>query len=286
MEVETPLAYPTPATDPHLDCFQLVGPADERCFSYLQSSPEFAMKRLLAAGSGPIYQICKAFRYGEAGRFHHQEFSMLEWYRPGFSYHRLMDEVAALVQLVLPMRLDFRRISYRELFLQHLAIDPFTASDQALDAILQERGIELQIKNRALDRDSALDLLLSQSILPMEAEATGLFLFDFPASQASLAHIRVGECPVAERFELYVGGLELANGFHELVDAQEQRRRFEADNLKRDATGKQRQPIDWNLLAALSQGLPDCSGVALGLDRLLMIAAGAKHISEVLNFPD
>lgn len=287
LEVETPLAYPAPASDPHLDCFRLAAPdgAELLPARYLQSSPEYAMKRLLAAGSGPIYQICKAFRHGESGRFHHHEFTMLEWYRPGFGYQRLMDEVAELVRAVLPFAVVYQRCSYRQLFLERLGLDAATATDQQLLGSLEQGGVGLAADSGEWQRDALLDLLLSQVILSAAPLAEGLFLYDFPPSQAALARIREDQPPVAERFELYLGDVELANGFHELADAEEQRRRFQADQRKREAMGKSAPPLDHPLLAALRHGLPDCSGVALGLDRLLMIAGGATHIRQVLNFP-
>lgn len=287
LEVETPIlsaaANPDPAIEPlHLDA-ALTGDGPRR--RYLQTSPEFPMKRLLAAGSGPIYQVCKVFRLDERGRRHHPEFTMLEWYRPGFSLDELMDEVALLLRRLAPTDpLPVSRISYRDLFYDGLGVDPWRTSPAALRAVAEARGIagagELD-----LDRDGWLDLLLCCCLEP-ELGCAGLtFVYDYPPSQAALARVMPGERPVARRFELYWRGLELANGFDELADAAEQRRRFRQDLAVRAARGQDAMPADEHLLAALAYGLPACAGVALGLDRLLMCVLGADHIDAVLAFP-
>ncbi len=282
LEVDTPLLSAAASTDPYLDSFKThyQGPGAARgrdC--YLPTSPEFAMKRLLAAGSGPIYQICKSFRNGESGRQHNPEFTMLEWYRPDFSHHDLMDEVQALVEAVLG-NINIQRISYRELFLQHVAIDPFATDIAALRNCLVSHDVVLTGFEGTLD--DWLSLVVTHVIEP-QLDAT--FVYDFPASQAMLARVRNDSPPVAERFELYVKGMELANGFHELSDASEQQRRFRADLSVRRAQGLPNAPMDDALLVALEYGLPDCAGVALGVDRLIMLALGVASIDEVIAFP-
>lgn len=287
LEVETPACSFHAGTDPSLASFHLdyTGPGAQGRALYLHTSPEFPMKRLLAAGSGPIYQICKVFRNGERGRLHNPEFSLLEWYRPGFDHHHLMDEVAELVNAVLPEPRPVERFTYGALFRLHLAIDPHLASVDELKACAQSQGISGVADLDLPGRDAWLDLLLIHCIEPELGRGSLCFVYDYPASQASLARVRPGEPPVAERFELYMEGVELANGFHELADAAEQRWRFEQDLARRRVEGLPEVPMDEGLLAALEAGLPDCSGVALGIDRLLMLIAGAKRLDEVLAFP-
>jgi lysyl-tRNA synthetase class 2 len=287
MEVDTPACSAFATTDPALDSMVTrfgETDADSGQMLYLHTSPEFPMKRLLAAGSGPIYQICKVFRNGESGRFHNPEFTLLEWYRPGFDHQQLMDEVAALVEFLLQRSLPVVHFSYRSLFQQFLAIDP----QHAKMADLRDRAITLGVGGAESldlpDADAWRDLLLTHVIEPQLPRGL-CFVFDFPETQASLARIRRGRHPVAERFELYLDGMEIANGFHELADAGEQRGRFENDLKRRRQIGKPRVPMDQRLLSALAAGLPDCAGVALGVDRLVMAASGAGHINEVIAFP-
>ncbi|MEX1199002.1 MAG: EF-P lysine aminoacylase EpmA [Pseudohongiellaceae bacterium] len=282
LEVDTPLLATTTATDPHLHSLSL--DVDGRRH-YLQTSPEFSMKRLLAAGSGPVYQLGKVFRADESGRLHNREFTLLEWYRPGLNEYGLMDEVEALVMATLaPAGMDaaVRRITYRSLFREQLGLDPLSAP---VDALQRLAGGRLDTGGLDLDRDGWLQLLFSHLIEPA---LDGLvFVEQFPASQAALAQLTTdaeGDM-VARRFELYVNGVELANGYHELGDCDEQRRRFEQDNATRHRSGSDAVPVDERLLAALEHGLPDCAGVALGVDRLLMLRCGARHIDEVLPFP-
>ena len=246
---------------------------------WLQTSPEYAMKRLLAAGSGPIYQVCKAFRAGEAGGRHNPEFTLLEWYRPGFSLAELIEEVADLARAVLGNTLH-RVVTYRELFRQYLGIDPFLVDAEELEGFARAR---LDYSGGAETRDTWLDLLLTHLVEP---QLEGLvFVHDYPASQAALARLREKDgVTVAERFELYVDGLELANGYFELIDPAEQRARFEADNRTLASRGEPARPIDEQLLAAMEAGLPSCAGVALGLDRLLMKKLGAERVQDVLSF--
>jgi lysyl-tRNA synthetase class 2 len=291
LEVETPMLSVAAITDPNLASFSTVyagpGPRHGRTL-YLHTSPEFPMKRLLAAGSGCIYQIARVFRDGEAGRRHNPEFTLLEWYRVGFDHHRLMDEVAELVMELLARRLPLaepERLSYREAFQYHLDLDPHRATVAELAARAERHQVPIPPGMPADRTDPWLDLLLTHRIEPHLGPGRLTFLYDYPASQAALARLRPGEPPVGERFELYLNGVELANGFHELGDAGEQRRRFEQENAVRRALGLPPMPVDENLLAALEAGLPDCAGVALGVDRLVMLAAGKPSIQDVIAFP-
>ncbi len=281
LEVETPYASVHGVTDPAIDSCRLRADCGGR---YLHTSPEFPMKRLLSAGSGAIYQVCRVFRAGERGRWHNPEFSLLEWYRPGFEHHRLMDDVASLLRQVLDNDLAEIRLSYAELFEAHIGIDPHAATSDLLRQKALDLGLADASRLQLPDRDAWLDLLLTHSIEPHMPRDRMLFIYDYPVSQAALARVRPGEPPVAERFELYLGGMELANGFYELADAGEQRTRFEVELAERESQGKPLIPMDEHLLDALQAGLPDCAGVALGLDRLLMRLCGAGHIGHVLAF--
>lgn len=284
MEVEVPLLARATVTDPHIDSIQ-AQQAGETLF--LQTSPEFFMKRLLCAGSGAIYSLGKAFRNGEAGGRHNPEFTMLEWYQPGFDDHRLMDEVTAFLQQLLPERLAdssaVERISYRSLFQRHLSIDPHNATLEELK-ILARQHCELDWQDDS--RDVWLDLLMTHVIEPKLGQGLVL-VYDYPESQAALARVLEDETgqSVARRFEAYVGGMELANGYWELTDADEQAQRFDADWRQREAMGIERYPQDRHLLNALAAGMPNTSGVALGVDRLLMLVAGCSSIEDVLSFP-
>ncbi|MBS0376508.1 MAG: EF-P lysine aminoacylase GenX [Proteobacteria bacterium] len=282
LEVETPVLAQGAATDVHLASLstRLAGrPAPY----YLQTSPEYAMKRLLAAGSGDIYQICKVFRDEEAGPRHNPEFTMLEWYRLGFDQHALMDEVAALLGELLGPRLaaTAERLSYREALGRPLGLDPYTAPLAELAALAARHGAQGDL---GPDRDTYLDFLMAVVVGPTLGRGRLTFVHDFPASQAALARLLPGEPPVAARFEAYAQGLELCNGFHELADPAEQRRRFEQDLAIRRARGLPLPPLDERLLAALAAGLPPCAGVAVGLDRVLMVALGCGSLAEVLTF--
>lgn len=283
LEVDTPLLSHATVTDLHLQSFSTKYILDNRQEEtlYLQTSPEFAMKRLLAAGSGPIYQICKSFRnVGEAGRFHNPEFTMLEWYRPGFNHHNLMDETDELLNAVLNSK-PAKRFTYEELFNKYLDINPHQASIVELKQCAIKFGLDIQ--NEDLNNhDDWLMLLMSHVIEPnLGKNNQPTFVYDFPASQAALARIN-GH--IAERFEVYINGIELANGFHELSDAKEQRQRFENDLIKRTTANYPLVPIDENLLAALANGFPNCAGIAVGIDRLIMAAAKAKTIAEIVSF--
>ena len=277
LEVETPLLAAAGVTDPQIDGIPATVPGLGR--RWLQTSPEYAMKRLLAAGCGSIYQLGRAFRAGELGRFHNPEFTLLEWYRPGLDAGALMDEVAALVAEVLgPAPVE--RLEYREAFRRHAGLDPFTASLAELQQAASAAG-----PVQGLDRDRVLDLLMGVEVAPRLGRGVRTFITGYPASQAALARLRPDDPATAERFELFVEGLELANGFRELTDPHEQARRFREDRRRRRAAGRPAPAADRRLLAALEAGLPDCSGVALGVDRLVMLACGADHIQEVLAFP-
>lgn len=285
MEVETPILSTAAITDPHLHSFttRFIGPGhSEGLPLYLHTSPEFPMKRLLAAGSGPIYQLCKVFRQGEAGSRHNPEFTMLEWYRPGFDHHALMDEVEALVSPLLGLVERAEKVSYREAFIRHLQLDPLEATLEELQQCAAANGLS-GFESEA-DRDLLLELLLSHRIEPELGKNRLCFLYDYPASQAALAQLNPDDSRVAERFELYYRGVELANGFHELADVVEQRQRFEAEREVRRAQGLESVPMDERLLAALEAGLPACAGVALGIDRLVMLAVGAESLDEVMAF--
>ncbi|HET8700961.1 MAG TPA: EF-P lysine aminoacylase EpmA, partial [Nitrococcus sp.] len=250
---------------------------------WLQTSPEQAMKRLLAAGVGSIYQITHAFRAGERGRLHNPEFTLLEWYRLGWDHYALMDEVAALIRHLFG-DCAVERLTYAEAFCIHLDVDPLEAPRQVLEARASELGLSFAAL-AAFSRDALLDLLLSHQVAPALGHGRLTFVYDFPASQAALARLRPDDPRVAERFELFSDGIELANGYHELTDAAEQRRRFDRERTARTRLGLAPVDVDSRLLSALEAGLPACAGVALGLDRLIMRACGASHIDEVIAFP-
>ena len=279
LEVDTPLLLSSTNTDPQVEPLAV---SLEQRIAYLQTSPEFAMKRLLAAGSGSIFQICHAFRQGEAGRRHHPEFSLLEWYRVGYDYRRLMDEMELLITTLNLKQCRFDRITYHDLFARHLNVDLEAIDLDSLRRLCDERVAGSNSGD--LDFDQCLDLLLGMAIAPsLEGYQ---FVYDYPVSQAALARRKTGDARVAERFELFYDGLELANGFSELVDADEQRTRFEQDNALRRRRQLPQYELDENLLAALAAGLPECAGVALGLDRLLMVLLDLDSIEQVLTFTD
>lgn len=287
LEVETPLLAGSFGTEPSIEPLQseFVGPGFADGYSlYLQSSPEFAMKRLLSAGSGAIYQICKAFRNGEAGRRHNPEFTLLEWYRPGLSAIELMAEIVDLVRLLLATEsLPVIVIRYADLFEDVLGLDVFTSDAEDLQIYARENNL-LGADAMSLDKDGWLDLLMSSLIEPTLGLDALCFVTDYPASQASLARLNVTDPRTAARFELFYQGLELANGFEELSDADEQAERFEHENCARRSNGQQAMPVDQALLGALQSGLPACSGVALGIDRLLMCLLNVDDIDHVINF--
>jgi lysyl-tRNA synthetase class 2 len=287
LEVQTPLLSTAAASEPQIESITaqpLQGPP-----RYLQTSPEYPMKRLLAAGIGDCYQICPVFRDGESGRQHNPEFTMIEWYRVGFGVAELQRDVDRMLRATLgELRVlaPARDVTYREAIAGTSGLDCATASPRAIEAVLRDRGIA-PIFTTEQDRDTWLDLLMATVVGPGLERGVPVFVRDYPASQAALARVRDdGDgWPVAERFELYLDGIELANGFHELGDALEQRRRFSQDLEKRRQRGQHLAPLDRRFLAALAAGLPDCAGVALGFDRLVMAALGLPSISEAMAFP-
>ncbi|MBE4620480.1 elongation factor P--(R)-beta-lysine ligase [Vibrio navarrensis] len=286
LEVDTPAMSHATVTDVHLHTFQtqFVGPGYAQGSPlFLMTSPEFHMKRLLAAGSGCIYQLGKAFRNEENGRYHNPEFTMLEWYRVGFDHHQLMDEMDDLLQLVLQCGAA-ERMTYQQAFSTVLGVCPLEGTMAELKSVAARLGLS-DIAEAEEDRDTLLQLLFSIGVEGKIGQQVPAFVYDFPASQAALAKINPNDPRVADRFEVYFKGIELANGFHELDNAQEQLRRFEQDNHKRVEMGLVEQPIDYHLIAALQSGLPECAGVALGVDRLIMLALGCDHIDQVTAFP-
>lgn len=274
LEVETPILSRHTVTDRFIESFSVKTASQTY---YLQTSPEYAMKRLLCAGSGSIFQMSKAFRNDECGQQHNPEFTLLEWYRPGFTHHDLMDEMDDLLMMLLKTG-EAERITYQKLFQKHCGIDPLHCEDDA---------IKQQLKNvdtHVLDRDTALQLLFSQNIEPALGIEIPTFVYDFPASQAALAKISKDNPLVAERFEVFIHGMEIANGFYELTDAKEQQQRFESDQQHRKANQQSIPDIDKRFIAALEAGLPDCAGVALGIDRLMMCVKKTKNIQDVMAF--
>ena len=303
-EVQTPVLSHAGNTDPSIETFvtqQNEHSQNPSQPSFLNTSPEFAMKRLLAAGSGSIYQIAPVFRQGEQSKKHNPEFTLLEWYRLNFDHHALMGEVNLLIRFMAKDFLTLERshfYTYQDAMIKFAEVDPFQASNGELKAATEKAGIDvvgmddgsietshLETSSLESSRDSWLDLLMCQVVeknLPLNCP---VFIYDYPASQAALAKIRKGSPDVAERFELYINGMELANGFHELSDADEQAARFKNEQLIRKERELPGVSADYQLIAALKHGLPDCAGVAIGLDRLLMVLTGAEHINEVLTFP-
>lgn len=287
LEVETPLLSQFATTDPHLESLQSRF-REQVC--YLNTSPEYAMKRLLASSKRAIYQICKAFRDDELGVTHNPEFTMLEWYQPGYDGVQLMDELAELVAVLFTgseIKPKFVSRSYQQVFEETIGLNPHEASAAKCHSLSIENNIE--IPQGLTDDDDVndwLDWLLTQKILPSLARDRFTFIYDYPATQSALAKIGTNaqQMPVAKRFELFFGEMELANGFHELTDAEEQLSRFQLENEIRQQNGLDVVEIDANLIAALASGLPECAGVAVGLDRLLMVKAACTHIEQVLTF--
>jgi lysyl-tRNA synthetase class 2 len=285
MEVETPVLGRSTAIDPHLSSFVTRDDAESW---YLQTSPEFHMKRLLAADVNSIYQVCKSFRQGETGSLHNPEFSILEWYRVGFDHHELMNEVEELVAGILSLP-GFARVSYRRLFEDFFKVNPHQASLSELRKLVTEyvaiTPSQLEFACESMATSFCLDLLMSEKLEPSLTEPT--FVFDYPISQAALSasELSVQGDRVAQRFELYIQKMEIANGYFELCDAEELRNRFSADNVSRHLEDLPAIPPDVNLLSAMAHGLPECAGVALGIDRLLMLVTGVESIREVLAFP-
>jgi len=284
IEVETPNLSQHTVTDVHLDAFesQYQFPLGKKPL-YLQTSPEYAMKRLLASGYGAIYQITKAYRDEAYGRHHNPEFTMLEWYRPNFDHLQLMDEVEALLTLVLKTE-KAEKFTYQQVFLIHTNIDPLETDKATLKDFLNSHDISDDWLMSTDCIDTLLQFIFSQFVETKIGKTTPCFVYDFPISQASLAVQSETDPRVAHRFECYYKGIELVNGFNELTDAKIQESRFEVDNIQRLALAKHEKPLDTLLLAALSSGMPQCSGVALGVDRLVMLALDIDDITNVLSF--
>ncbi|GJH42052.1 elongation factor P--(R)-beta-lysine ligase [Pasteurella canis] len=283
LEVETPILSEFGVTDVHLSTFdtEFNSPfAEQSKKLWLSTSPEYHMKRLLAAGSGPIFQLCHVFRNEESGRHHNPEFTMLEWYRPHFDMYRLINEVDDLLQQILDCP-PTEGLSYQFVFQEYVGLDPLSVDREELIAKAKEYNL---LSAEEEDRDTLLQFLFSTIVEPNIGKEHPIAVYHFPATQAALAQISSEDHRVAERFEFYYQGLELANGFHELTDVNEQLRRFEQDNVQRQKIGLPQRAIDKRLLAALQAGVPNCSGVALGVDRLLMIALQAQTIKDVIAF--
>ncbi len=281
LEVDTPLLARTTVSDVYIESVSAeIRIGELKALRYLQTSPEYFMKRLLASGSGSIYQICKAFRQEETGSRHNSEFTLLEWYRVSYTMEELMTELEELVRAVLACG-DIPRFSYREVFQQHIQIDPH---DISLNELRRLAGVEIDLNSENLGKTDYLQLLLSNRIEPVLPEFC--FIYNYPVEQAALSTLQEDEfgVRVAKRFELFGGGMELANGYLELGDAVQQRSRFESDNKQRQVQRLVQHSLDENLIAALESGLPPCSGVALGVDRLVMLLANIRHISEAISF--
>ncbi|UOA09198.1 EF-P lysine aminoacylase EpmA [Methylobacter sp. S3L5C] len=289
LEVETPLLGNSCGTDPQLDFFTTdfcLAPLQQALF--LQTSPEFAMKRLLAAGSGSIYQIGKAFRNGESGRFHNPEFTMLEWYQVGFTLPQLMDEIAELLAVLFAGRKVLsptQRFSYQEAFQIYTGLNSLEFSYQDYCAYARCNDLPEAVDICGIDHGLWLDFIFSHQVQPNLGENAVCMVYDYPSCQSSLA--RVNECnpQVTDRVEIFINGIELGNGYYELIDSQEQSRRFDEEIVVREQRKRPVTVKDKHLVAALEAGLPECSGMAIGLDRLLMLMTNSTTINEVLNFP-
>ena len=290
MEVETPMLSRSATVDVYIDSFATefspIGHGTSQ-LCYLHTSPEFSMKRLLSAGSGDIYSLGRVFRNGESGGRHNPEFTMLEWYRIGMDDRRLMDDVAGLLSSVSNFK-EVRRCSYGELFEEYLGLNPYTATDEELSQVVKD---QVDAKLQGLERSDCLDLLFSKFVEPNLGSSTtevleGYFVYDYPVTMSALARLSTNSDghPVASRFELFVNGVELANGYHELLDAEEQKKRFEEEQRMRQERGYDIYPYDKNMVDALAHGMPDCAGVAMGIDRLLMLMLGTGNIGDVLAF--
>lgn len=282
VEIETPVLSHGSSIDCHIDVFtsEFAASPSKRETLYLRTSPEFHMKRLLAAGYGDLYQIAKVFRNAEHGAIHNPEFTMLEWYRRGMDMAGLIDETAALLSLVLGDKKVVRK-KYADLFLEATDIDPLTATADAVAAHCAARNVAPPRFDTLTD---ALQFAMATIVEPSLPAGAMVFVSHFPAEQAVLAALDTDDPRTAKRFEAYVAGVELVNAFEELVDARETARRQAEENEKRRALGKSVLPMDRNFIAALAEGLPPCSGAALGLDRLIMLALGKKNVAEVLPF--
>ena len=288
LEVETPILGNAIGTDPQLAFFETeYAQSPLRRTLFLQTSPEFAMKRLLAAGSGSIYQICKAFRQGESGRFHNPEFTMLEWYRVGFDLAQLMDEVDELISLLFKKHglIATQRVSYQTIFQKHTGLNPLQFCHQDYSRFAVDGGWPEAINICGQDPVLWLDFLFSHAVQPRLGEQGLVMVYGYPACQSSLARINEQNPAITDRVELFLNGVELGNGYYELTDAREQNARFDREISFRLTRGLPAPTKDEHLIAALSSGLPPCSGIAIGLDRLLMLLSDGKTIADVLSFP-
>lgn len=279
MEVDTPALNSSATVDRHIESFHV----DEN--RWLHTSAEFAMKRLLAAGSGPIYQLCHVYRRGECGRHHLPEFTMLEWYEPGIDHLQLMDDVEALMGAVGVFPRPFQRTTYGDAFAHYLGINPFRTTLAAVRSRLHDAGVRVAHSDRGVDDlDYWLDLAMGIVVAPRLGGSVPCFVYDYPVSQCAQARVTDGRTPVARRFELFWRGVELANGYHELDDAAEYRRRFLEELRLRRQAGQILPPMDRDLLAAIDHGLPDVAGVALGVDRLLMLMLDLPTVADAVSF--
>jgi elongation factor P--(R)-beta-lysine ligase len=278
IEVDTPILSHYGISDLYIQSMSTVRATEKDVQLYLHSSPEFCMKRLLAAGSGPIYQIAHVFRDEESGKRHSTEFTMLEWYRIGIDYHQLMQEVGELLNAIGLETPD--KMTYAESFLKTVQLDPHTADTKQLQEISKEHGWD----TGSDDRHALLDFIFSEVVIKQINNNKPLIIYDYPACMSALATLKPGEPVLSERFELFIAGMEIANGFNELTDADEQTARFETDLTIRRNKNLPELPIDRNFLAALNSGLPECAGVAVGIDRLLMVLSEKDDIKEVSTF--
>jgi len=289
LEVETPLLSYSSGTDPQLDFFTTeYGSPPLQHTLFLQTSPEFAMKRLLAAGSGSIYQLCKAFRNGESGRFHNPEFTLLEWYRVGFTLSQLMDEIAELMTVLFEghrVLYPTQRVSYQEIFQRFTGLNPLEFSYQNYCAYARYNQMPEAMSICGYDHALWLDFVFSHVVQPKLGENAVCMVYGYPACQSSLARINEYNSQITDRVEVFINGIELGNGYYELTDAKEQSRRFDKEIAIRQQKQSSVTVKDKHLVSALEAGLPECSGMAIGLDRLLMLLANKASINDVLNFP-
>ncbi len=282
LEVETPVLSHATVTDTQLDSFNCEYSSPQTTLDktlYLLTSPEYAMKRLLASGTGAIYQISKVFRNEEQGKYHNPEFTMLEWYQPGFDHHQLMAELESFLSLFAMSNCE--KTSYADIFARQTGLDPHTCDTNELVSLAEGYGLSSSSEERSV----LLDFIFSHKIASTLGNTNPLFVYDYPACLSALAKLSDKSPKVAERFELFINGMEIANGFHELTNADEQLGRFKEDLALRNKAKRPTLPIDHLFMDALKQGLPDCAGVAVGIDRLLMAITGVKDIREVLTFP-
>jgi lysyl-tRNA synthetase class 2 len=288
LEVETPALYPLTNPDPMIEGFEVSGTQHHSDSLYLQTSPEFAMKRLLAASSGAIYQICRAYRKSESGRYHNPEFTILEWYRPGYTLHQLMAEVEDLLVLVLPescLQHQAVSITYQAVFSKAVGIDPLSASIDDFVIAAEKLGHPEAQMICAENQSAWLDFMFSHVVQPNLPQQRIVFVYNYPACQSALARLHPQQPEVAERVEVFINGVELGNGFQELIDSEEQRQRFIQQQRERREHGVTVPNLDEEFLAALDAGIPETAGIAIGLDRLLMLVCRKDNISQVLTFP-